>query len=86
MVSLEGNKTKCHVEKLKMAAFGSFYRGYYVLDELLYGPLKDHFKVVGVASDDVREPYISSEVRVWQYPYLPAEELLVMSPHSSRRA
>ena len=86
MVSLEGNKTKCHVEKLKMAVFGSFYRGYYVLDELLYRPLKEHFKVAGVASDDVREPFISSEVRVWQYPYLPEEELLAMSPRSSRRA
>ena len=68
--------------KIKIAVFGSFYRGYYVLDELLYGPLKEHFKVVGVASDDVREPFISSEVRVWQYPHLPEEELLVESRSS----
>lgn len=72
--------------KIKIAVFGSFYCGYYVLDKLLYGPLKEHFKVVSVASDDVREPFISSEVRDWQYPHLPEEVLLAMSPRSSRRA
>lgn len=65
------------IQKLNIAVFGSFYRGYYVLDELLHGPLKEHFNVVGVASDDVSESFISSQVRVWQYPHLPDEELLV---------
>ncbi len=63
--------------KIRIAMFGSFYRGYYMLDELLHGPLKDHFTVVGVASDDVSESFISSKVRVWQYPHLPVEETMV---------
>lgn len=57
--------------------FGSFYRGYYLLDELLHGPAREHFTVVGVASDDVGESFISGHVRVWQYPHLPDEETMV---------
>jgi methionyl-tRNA formyltransferase len=63
--------------KIKIALFGSFYRGYYVLDELLCGPLSDHFKVVGVASDDPSASFTSSQIRVWQYPHTPAEETMV---------
>jgi methionyl-tRNA formyltransferase len=63
--------------KIKIAVFGSFYRGYYVLDELLNGPFKDHFSIVGVGTDDVSQPFSSSHVRVWQYPHEPYEETLV---------
>jgi methionyl-tRNA formyltransferase len=63
--------------KIRIAMFGSFYRGYYVLDELLHGPLHQHFTVVGVATDDVSQAFISSKVRVWQYPHLPGEETMV---------
>lgn len=57
--------------------FGSFYRGFYVLDELLRGPLKEHFSVVGVATDDVTQSFISSDKRVWQYPHARHEETMV---------
>jgi len=72
-------------KKIRIAMFGSFYRGYYVLDELLHGPLKDHFTVVGVASDDASESYISSKVRVWQYPHLKSEETMVERRSSEQR-
>ena len=64
-------------QKIRIAVFGSFYRGYYVLNELLHGPLKDHFLVVGVATDDVAQPFISADKRVWQYPHQPDEETMV---------
>ncbi len=64
-------------EKIRIALFGSFYRGYYVLDELLHGPLKDCFSVVGVATDDVTQSFISGKARVWQYSHLPSEETMV---------
>ena len=64
-------------QKIRIAVFGSFYRGYYMLDELLRGPLKDKFMVVGVATDDVAKTFISADKRVWQYPHLPEEETMV---------
>jgi methionyl-tRNA formyltransferase len=65
------------IRKIKVAVFGSFYRGYYILEELLHGSLKDHFAVVGVATDDITQSFISGAVRVWQYPHLPCEEIMV---------
>lgn len=65
------------MQKIRIALFGSFYRGYYMLDELLHGPLRDRFVVVGVATDDVTQSYISANKRVWQYPHLPEEETMV---------
>ena len=62
---------------IKVAVFGSFYRGYYVLDELLNGPFKERFCVVGVATDDVRQSYISRDKRLWQYPHQLEEETMV---------
>jgi len=63
--------------RVRIAVFGSFYRGFFVLDELLHGPLKDCFEVVGVASDDVDAPFISRERRVWSYPHSPWEARMV---------
>lgn len=63
--------------KTRIALFGSFYRGYYLLAELLSGPMKDCFEVVGVATDDVGQSFISREKRVWQYPHSPEEETMV---------
>jgi methionyl-tRNA formyltransferase len=63
--------------KIKIALFGSFYRGFYLLDELLQGASKDLFHVVGVATDDAQETFISSHKRVWQYPHSPLEETMV---------
>ncbi len=64
-------------KKIRVAVFGSFYRGYYVLNELLQGLHKDDFHVVGVATDDVAQTFISADKRVWQYPHLPEEETMV---------
>lgn len=63
--------------KIRIAVFGSFYRGYFVLAELLHGPLKDRFEVVGVATDDAQQSFISASKRVWQYPHSEAEESMV---------
>jgi methionyl-tRNA formyltransferase len=62
---------------VKIVLFGSFYRGYCVLDELLRGPHSGDFRVVGVATDDVTQPYISREARLWQYPHSADEEVMV---------
>ena len=62
---------------IRIAVFGSFYRGYYLLDELLFGPHNKFFKVVGVATDDVDEKFIAREKRVWQYEHRKEEEVMV---------
>lgn len=64
-------------EKIKIVLFGSFYRGYYMLEELLHGPLNAYFSLVGIATDDVKQTYISRDKRVWQYPHRPDEETMV---------
>lgn len=63
--------------KMKIALFGSFYRGYYLLNELLYGPLRARIEVVGVATDQPDQAYVSPHKRVWQYPHSVAEENMV---------
>lgn len=62
---------------IRIAVFGSFYRGYYLLSELLHGRHKERFRVVGVATDDVSASFISAGRRVWQYPHRPEEESMV---------
>jgi len=64
-------------KKIRIVLFGSFYRGYYMLTELLHGPFSKQFMVVGVATDDVAQPFISADKRVWQYPHQQAEETMV---------
>lgn len=63
--------------KVRVAVFGSFYRGYYLLHEMLHGPISSHIEVVGVATDDPSSTWVSADKRVWQYPHTPAETLLV---------
>ena len=62
---------------VRVAVFGSFYRGFYVLAELLHGRHREKFQVVGVATDDVSQPFISGAKRVWQYPHRTDEETMV---------
>ncbi|MDX5445156.1 MAG: hypothetical protein LPJ87_03765 [Zoogloeaceae bacterium] len=62
---------------LRVAVFGSFYRGYHVLHELLYGSLAGRISVVGVATDDPDRTFVSPSRRVWQYPHSPAERTMV---------
>jgi methionyl-tRNA formyltransferase len=62
---------------LRIAVFGSFYRGFCVLSELLHGPLRHRVEVVGVATDDPAQPFVSASRRVWQYPHTRQEETMV---------
>lgn len=57
--------------------FGSFYRGFYVLNELLHGELNDQVRVIGVATDCASENFVSPSKRVWQYPHALADETMV---------
>jgi methionyl-tRNA formyltransferase len=63
--------------ELRVALFGSFYRGYCVLDELLLGPLREKVVVVGVATDDPSQSFVSPYKRVWQYAHQSWEETMV---------
>lgn len=62
---------------LRIAVFGSFYRGYHVLHELLTGSLADRVVVVGVATDDPLQAFVNPGKRVWQYPHHPDERTMV---------
>ena len=62
--------------KTRVAVFGSFYGGYHVLSELLEPPLAELVTVVGVATDDLTQPFIHADVRLWKYPHTRDEELM----------
>ncbi len=62
---------------VRIAVFGSFYRGFHVLSELLKGPMADRVCVVGVATDDVGSGFVSRDQRVWAYPHTREEETMV---------
>ncbi|MGS0743658.1 formyltransferase family protein [Glaciimonas sp. GG7] len=64
-------------EIVRIAVFGSFYRGFHVLSELLKGPFGARVEVVGVATDDVSASFVSRERRVWAYPHCACEEAMV---------
>lgn len=61
----------------RIAVFGSYYRGYHVLQEMLHGPVSRLADVVGVATDDPSASFVSPHKRVWQYPHEPWEETMV---------
>ncbi len=63
--------------KVRLAVFGSFYRGYHLLQEMLNGSLNSWVKVVGVATDNPDYSFVSPHKRVWQYPHERHEELMV---------
>jgi methionyl-tRNA formyltransferase len=63
---------------LRVAIFGSYYRGYYTLSEVL--DLKHNLnglEIVGVATDDPSASFVSASKRIWQYPHTPYEEVMV---------
>jgi methionyl-tRNA formyltransferase len=62
---------------VRVAVFGSFYRGFHVLSELLKGPVSRRLHVVGVATDDAGASFISGGRRVWAYPHQACEEAMV---------
>lgn len=63
--------------RMRVALFGSFYRGFFVLSELLHGAIKDKIDVVGVATDDPGSGFINAHARLWQYPHTTEEETMV---------
>lgn len=69
---------------MRIAVFGSFHRGYQLLKALLDGPLTEQVEVVGVATDDPSQAYVSPGKRVWQYPHAPAERTMVADLAHSR--
>ena len=62
---------------MRIALFGSFYRGFHVLNELLFGPLSRSLTIVGVATDDPACAFVTPQRRVWQYGYRPEEATMV---------
>jgi methionyl-tRNA formyltransferase len=61
-------------KKVRIVMLGSFYRGYYLLNELLFGEISQFIEIVGVATDDPKNTFISADKRVWQYPHSIAEQ------------
>lgn len=63
--------------KVRVAVFGSFYRGYYLLSEMLFGKISESVEVVGVATDNPDHTFVNPHKRVWQYPHTPYEREMV---------
>ena len=63
--------------KMRVAVFGSFLGGYYVLKELLSDELVHRVEVKGVATDDPTQLFTHPNVRLWKYPHTRDDELLV---------
>ena len=61
----------------RVVMFGSYYRGFYLLNELLQGDISDQIEVVGVATDNANARNIAADKRVWQYPHSHYEENMV---------
>ena len=64
-------------QPLRVALFGSYYRGFNVLTELLCGPLCQRIHLVGVATDDPKQTFVNAKNRVWQYPHTETEASMV---------
>lgn len=60
--------------KVRVAVFGSFHGGYHVLRQLLREPLASHVSVVGLATDDPKQPFTHADVRLWRHVHTKAEE------------
>lgn len=63
--------------RVRVAVFGSFLGGFYVLGELCFGPLASRIELVGVATDDPKKPFTHPSVRLWKYPHSREDELMV---------
>jgi len=62
---------------IRLVIFGSFYRGFCVLDEFLNRGAQHGIEVVGVATDDPTQSFISKDKRLWQYPHEEHEQVMV---------
>lgn len=73
--SMEANDNQ---KKTRVVVFGSFYRGYHILSNLLNDKeLMKRVEIVGVATDDPNAKWVSAGKRVWQYPHTDQEEKMV---------
>ncbi len=64
--------------KMRVAIFGSFYRGYHILSNLLNdSELMNKIEIVGIATDDPSQKFTSASKRVWQYAHTQQEEKMV---------
>lgn len=65
------------IPKTRVALYVSFYRGLFVLDQLLVGPCSSLIDIVGLATDDPQQSFVSPSKRVWQHPHSRFEETMV---------
>lgn len=64
--------------KTRVVIFGSFHRGYNILHEMLRDEeLMKHIDIVGVATDDPQQPYVSAKKRVWRHPHDKVDEMKI---------
>jgi len=63
--------------RVRLALFGSFYRGYYLLHEFLHGASAQLVEVVGVVTDDPNQAFVSPGRRLWGYPHAEFEKSMV---------
>ncbi len=54
-------------ERVRVVFFGAYYRGFYCLDELLHGRIKDRVKVVGVVTGEVTFKKTKRIWKIWKY-------------------
>lgn len=69
--------TAAGARRVRLALFCSFYRGYYLLHECLFGASSRLVEVVGVATDDPTQTFVSPGRRLWSYPHEAWEETMV---------
>lgn len=63
--------------RARVVVLGSFMGGYHVLSELIFGELSNRVQVVGIATDDPKQPYTNAKVRLWRHSHTHEDETLV---------
>jgi methionyl-tRNA formyltransferase len=64
-------------QRARVVVFGSFMGGVHVLNELLLGEMADRVNVVGIATDDLTQPFTNAKVRLWKNPHTHNDEMMV---------
>jgi methionyl-tRNA formyltransferase len=63
--------------KVRVAVFGSFLGGRALIQALRTEPISRLVSLVGIATDDPRQPFTHPNVRLWKYPHTREDELIV---------
>jgi methionyl-tRNA formyltransferase len=63
--------------KIRIALFGSYYRGYETLKILLEYKKTNNIEIVGVATDNPYKSFVSPQKRIWQYKTTKKEKEMV---------